>query len=105
MMFGLMALAGFVLLIICGNIAGMVLARNVTRDREIAVRLALGSSRARLVRHLLVEAFLLAALGGGAGILLAFWALQLATAANISRPGARMRGGSRGARSGPPGGP
>ncbi len=75
-----LVLAGVILLIICGNLAGMVLARNATRDREIAVRLALGSGRARLVRHLMVEAILLAIAGGGLGTLVAFSATDLASA-------------------------
>ncbi len=75
-----LVLAGVILLIICGNLAGMVLARNATRDREIAVRLALGSGRARLVRHLMVEAILLAIAGGGLGTFAAFSATDLASA-------------------------
>ncbi|MCK5650728.1 MAG: ABC transporter permease, partial [Gemmatimonadetes bacterium] len=65
---GLLAL---VLMIICGNLAGMALARSASREQEIAVRMALGSSRTRLVRHLMVEALLLAMAGGGIGTLLA----------------------------------
>jgi predicted permease len=70
---GLFALLGVVLLIICSNVAGMVLARSAARERELGVRLALGSSRRRLVRLLMVEALLLALAGGGLGTLLAFW--------------------------------
>jgi predicted permease len=77
------------LLIICGNLAGMTLARSAVREREIAVRLALGSSRGRLVTHLMVEAFVLAALGGAVGILVAFWGMPLVRPASlgITAPG------------------
>lgn len=68
---GLWGLMGVLLLIICGNLAGMALARSAAREQEIGVRLALGSSRIRLVRHLLVEAFLLAMIGGCLGTALA----------------------------------
>jgi len=68
MLAGLLVL---VLMIICGNLAGMVLARSASREQELAVRLALGSSRTRLVRHLMVEALLLAIAGGGIGTLVA----------------------------------
>ena len=72
MMFGLLAV---LLLIICGNLAGMTLARNAAREHEIGVRLALGSSRIRLVRHLMVEATILTVLGAGVGIALAMTAM------------------------------
>ena len=81
-----MGVVGLVLLVACANLASFLLARAMDRQKEVAIRLALGATRGSLIRQLLTETAVLAVLGGAAGVLLSVWLLKALLSADLPMP-------------------